>query len=428
MTRAGWDIPVSVRIERCADGADPRAAAVREAFGFEFASAVEVLYEGFHLRLRAGEVVAVVGPSGCGKTTLLRAVAAAVPEAIVVDPARLARSAKPAVAVVKGDLPARLEILSRCGLAEAGVLVTPARRLSGGQRHRLALAVAIARAVRAGGPRLVLIDEFASTLDATTAEVLAGQIPRLARRFGLGMVVATVRQHLLGLLRPAAVVVKPLGEPPRVVRVARADAEEGLFSPGPARPRDWPIVAGTIRDYRALGRFHYVAGPPAAHKRVWVVPVPSGLRRLGDPVLAAVLVVSPPVLNCRGRNLATGGRFLIRRAVETDRRLAAALLNAELECISRVVVHPTYRGCGLAVRLVRHALATAATPLVEALATMGAVHPFFERAGMTCFGRVRGRTRTYSYYLAPSARATLRACVRLVPGGRAGGLDVGVGA
>jgi len=61
------------------------------------------------------------------------------------------------------------------------------------------------------------------------------------------------------------------------------------------------------------------------------------------------------------------------------------LLNEELECISRVVVHPMFRGCGLAVKLVRRAIAAAETPMVEALAAMGAVHPFFEKAGMTAY-------------------------------------------
>jgi hypothetical protein len=35
--------------------------------------------------------------------------------------------------------------------------------------------------------------------------------------------------------------------------------------------------------------------------------------------------------------------------------------------------------------LVRHALATAETPMMEALAAMGRIHPFLERAGMTAF-------------------------------------------
>ncbi|MEO0965105.1 MAG: hypothetical protein AAFY08_08290 [Planctomycetota bacterium] len=63
------------------------------------------------------------------------------------------------------------------------------------------------------------------------------------------------------------------------------------------------------------------------------------------------------------------------------------LINRELRCLSRVVVHPIYRGVGLAVRIVRHALDTASTPFTEAIAAMGRVHPFFERAGMTRYRR-----------------------------------------
>ena len=121
----------------------------------------------------------------------------------------------------------------------------------------------------------------------------------------------------------------------------------------------------------------------------------------GTPEVAAVLVVSPPVLCCRGRNVATGKRY-----VSPDRRASTGLLNAEIECISRVVVHPIYRSCGLAVRLVRHALRTTQMPLIEALATMGAIHPFFERGGMSAFGRFTGRKLNYNYYLA-AANAVL---------------------
>jgi GNAT superfamily N-acetyltransferase len=63
------------------------------------------------------------------------------------------------------------------------------------------------------------------------------------------------------------------------------------------------------------------------------------------------------------------------------------LLNAEVRCISRVVVDPRWRGLGLAVRLVKAALAEPTTPITEALAAMGRVNPFFERAGMTAYPR-----------------------------------------
>jgi GNAT superfamily N-acetyltransferase len=99
-------------------------------------------------------------------------------------------------------------------------------------------------------------------------------------------------------------------------------------------------------------------------------------------MIAAVAVESLPALGCALRNIAFGGRFSC-----VDRRLSAAKLNREMRTISRVVVHPMFRSTGLAVALVRHVLRHAQTPCVEALAAMGRVHPFFERAGMKAFDR-----------------------------------------
>jgi len=429
-----WDVTVNVRIEQtrapsaarrparaAALGSPDRASRLRaevaEMFGLPEGDRSEVLYENFRVRLAPGQIVAVVGPSGAGKSTLLRAVGDAVADSIHLDLDAVASSDLPTIAFLdEAGPPVRsawpeLEVLSRCGLAEAAVLLAPARGLSAGQQYRLALARAIWRA--AAGPtgsgpgRLVLIDDFAGGLDSQTAWVLARQMPKLASRYRLGMIVCTCREELLGPLRPAQTIVKGLGRPASLIQAPPRQVGEPRGATG--APASWPIRRGTLSDYRALGRFHYLAGPPAAHKRIYAIGTFPGQeerserRPLGAPEIAAVLVVSPPVLNCRGRNVATGGRYVRR-----DRRPAVGLLNAEIECISRVIVHPIYRGCGLAVRLVRHALTTAEAPLVESLAAMGAVHPFFQIAGMTCYGRFQGATRNYSYYLACSKRATMK--------------------
>ena len=146
------------------------------------------------------------------------------------------------------------------------------------------------------------------------------------------------------------------------------------------------IEPGTTGDYQALARYHYRSAHPGAVSDVLRItirqPTVVGrfLQRRDETQLAGVLVRSLPSLSCRLRDVATSGRYQ-----GLTPRERAVMLNREVRCISRVVIDPQFRGCGLAVRLVRHALANPHpkdTYFTEALAAMGRVSPFFERAGM----------------------------------------------
>jgi GNAT superfamily N-acetyltransferase len=141
------------------------------------------------------------------------------------------------------------------------------------------------------------------------------------------------------------------------------------------------IEAGSLRDYRAMARWHYRSGLPAAATRVLVAwhVCPGGARRRR----AGVIVEAMPVLASRARDLATGGRYRPRSRERVDLRDAAMLVNGEIRSISRVVVQPAFRGIGLGVKLVRAILESARSEIVEAHAAMGGVNPFFEKAGMS---------------------------------------------
>ena len=93
--------------------------------------------------------------------------------------------------------------------------------------------------------------------------------------------------------------------------------------------------------------------------------------------LAAVAVLSYPTVNSAARD-----RALRMTAWSPARKLARA--NRDVRTISRVVVHPQFRGVGLASRLVRFVCEQCPTRWVEAYAVMGRVHPFFEKGGMKC--------------------------------------------
>lgn len=382
-----WTFRVNAQITRRAES--PAATELAARFGLPPISR-ETLYDDFGLTLQPGEVTAIVGPSGSGKSVLLREVSAQVPEAshLILPRGRWAK--RPAVdALVGGTLADRLAMLSRCGLAEATALVTPAGKLSGGQQHRLALARVLHRASGRDAPAIILADEFCSTLDEATAAVLCRQVRKLISALPVSLLLATPRSELLPALQPDRVIIKPLGEPPRPGSSKR---RPGNRLPDATR---WSIEQGRYADYKPLARFHYLAGKPALIKRVYVVRTPRRYLAAGAPDVAAAIIVSPPVIAARGRNVATFGRY-----VSGNRRDALKRLNREVETLSRVVVHPTYRGCGLAVRLVRHAIETAATPLVEAFAAMGKIHPLFVRAGMQPVGLFKGQSQYYHYYLA----------------------------
>jgi heme ABC exporter ATP-binding subunit CcmA len=149
---------------------------------------------GVDLDVHEGEVVLVSGGNGAGKSTLLRLVAGLVPlhtgtaEVLGVDLSVDRRSHRRALALVGhesgcyDDLTVRENLLfaSRTGGAPTANMdhalhalgLAPLdevlhRRLSAGQRRRLAIAIAIARA-----PRLLLLDEPHAGLDAEGRAIL----------------------------------------------------------------------------------------------------------------------------------------------------------------------------------------------------------------------------------------------------------------
>jgi len=189
--------------------------------------------------LTPGAPTVLIGPNGAGKTTLLRLAMglvepssghvtwggrAGVPpkrRAIVFQrPVMLRRSAAANVeyalasaGVARGEWPARLvELLNIVGLA--GLDNRPARRLSGGEQQRLALARALAR-----DPEVLFLDEPTASLDPAATKAIEDVIRAVAAR-GIKVVMAT---HDLGEARRLAgdVVLLHRG---RVIEVAEAAA------------------------------------------------------------------------------------------------------------------------------------------------------------------------------------------------------------
>lgn len=140
------------------------------------------------------------------------------------------------------------------------------------------------------------------------------------------------------------------------------------------------VVPGTVDDYKSLSHYHYRDGRPGPYVSIFALRPEVGCFWRVKVRTVGVIVYTMPVIGSELRNIATGDMF-----TGLDRSTRLALINKNIRCISRVIIEPRFRSLGLAVRLVRETMPMLDVPVIEAMAVMGAVNPFFEKAGMKPF-------------------------------------------
>ncbi|HGG9109466.1 TPA: ATP-binding cassette domain-containing protein [Enterobacter cloacae] len=183
-----------------------RTLEIAESFGLGLDEKEWSLYDNLELEIRDGDVVYITGQSGSGKSVVLR------------ELQRLMREEGQGVASIEDfdfddsknvidqlgkTTSEALGLLSMAGLNDAYLFVRKPSEMSDGQRYRLKIAKLIET-----GAKVWVADEFGAVLDRVTAQVVASNLQRAARKAGATVMVATTHEDLKNALRPDVQITK----------------------------------------------------------------------------------------------------------------------------------------------------------------------------------------------------------------------------
>ncbi|MGV6875328.1 ABC transporter ATP-binding protein [Pseudochelatococcus sp. B33] len=227
----------------------PSALLTVSGLGKRFAPSPNWVVRDVGFTVEPGEIFALIGPSGCGKTTTLRMIAGfeTADAGDILLNGRSVRALPPdqrGIGIVfqdyalfphltvagnvgfgAGSLPrAERQALVESHLTMVGLAGMGERfpdELSGGQQQRVALARTFA-----ARPRLILLDEPFSNLDATLRHSTRGEIREILKATGIGVVFVTHDQEealsfadRIGVMRNGAI--EQIGTPEEVYRRPR---------------------------------------------------------------------------------------------------------------------------------------------------------------------------------------------------------------
>lgn len=227
-----------------------------------------------------------------------------------------------------------LRVLNMLGIGDAALFTLYPNQLSDSQRSR----ARIAKMVIDGNKEIVL-DEFLSTLDRTTAKSVAYNVQKVMRSLGIRLIVATAHNDLKEYLKPDIII------------------------KGRAFPSDFDVQIYSTDDY------------------------------VNNPIIEDIVIESVDKEAYRKERLGeihykgkySGGKqeyfFAYLKGEVVGLLVTNNLIGSDTRRISRVVVHPTFRGVGIAQELIRYCIKESKVKM-DTLAAMAKYNPVFERAGM----------------------------------------------
>ncbi len=288
-------------------------------------------------------ITLITGFSGSGKSSLLKAVLNTSDNAVVVGSKEIEQNV-PIIDLFSDSVSETVAWLSKFGLAEPQTMCTLVKHLSTGQFARLELALAMH-----DKPRVIIADEFMSTLDRLNAKSIAFRFQKLCRDFNITAYLATAHDDLATPLSPDHLIELDFNKwhKTKVDTPPFFDELEKVV-----------ITEGKMGDYRNLEHFHYVDSNNEIidwESRITEIRT----AHLGEKVIATAVYTKP-------------------FSLAFEKLPIFNELNRKILLCHRVIVHPTFRNLGIFSNLLPLETKTAA--VIVGVSAMGQYFPFYRKA------------------------------------------------
>ncbi|MGB4793303.1 GNAT family N-acetyltransferase [Lactococcus chungangensis] len=256
----------------------------------------------------------ITGFSGVGKTSLIK-------NLILKDdswyvPRKPTESNLPIIELVGDSVSEAISILTKVGLSEAFIFITPYEQLSEGQKARFILADAINR-----NKNKIIIDEFLSNVDRLTAKNVARTFQKQCRNAKISVILVSAHEDIIAELLPDMVL-----ELDFLGKFKKIDRDEIEYT-----KQEFQIMNGTHEEYSELKDYHYFGE--------------LSMKESKESYNTEYFVIKD-----RERVI---GTIIYREPYPKALNFLAAIndINKEIGWVGRTIIHPSYRGLGLSLQL-----------------------------------------------------------------------------
>lgn len=255
---------------------------------------------------------------------------------------------QPVINLIGNTIEEAFEYLGYVGLSEAFIYITPYNNLSEGQKMRFKIGKLLESKCK-----YIYFDEFLSNVDRKTAKVIAFNIQKWLRKKKVNAIFATCHSDLKEYLFPDNLIeIDKCGIYRKKTMIYDKNMKINFLN-------KFEIRKGTIEDYRNLSKYHYLGEENV--EEIFKNTDTQIYTAIDDKHIIATIVIAAPYpleWNCE--------RFF------ED-------INKRLKTVMRIIVHPQYRGIGVATLLLSYV--SRIYPEIELRSAMCRFFPFPEKAG-----------------------------------------------